>query len=703
MCFVKALFWDDEETVMQLHPPKSEWINNHEYCLHLWRPLNQPIPRPPGIAVGVRSAVAVALALFCIAFSASAYGQQAGVTTRAYDNARTGMNTHETVLTQASVAAKGLVLETTIPVIGDARGMEAQPLIGGILTLTPGRMCAALPCINATRRYVMVLPSMANVVRGVDAETGEGYWQGTLGVPVQGSAKIDFHSINDKWGCLSTGVIDPDAQRWYGVCWVSVDGSGTPASGRYRMFGLNLADGSQAFAPVDVQGADTSMWKQRSSLVMTSLPDGSGLRGRKTIFFAHGSVYEIAAGYTGGITAFDVASATVAAQMPMTSGVWMAGQGLVADESGDLYAITANGDFDPSKGWYGESFVKVRYTPAAGGAPPHPAVLQVVDQLSPLTDFQRAGEAVAAASVPKMAGMSAASEGMKAAAAPVGGGMDMPLAKATVQGAMNAQGQPVTRVYPVMASGAWSDEDWGSAGPACLFALKVCVAAGKDGIGYPIRTDALGGTTRATAGTRANYAKLAAPCVWLTMSPGPIACDPADPRTLNFFPNGVTAHLHMTPVQLWDPVLGAWTIFAWGENAQLHKWRVSAGGALTYVAQSHEYASADVRGNPPGGMPGGFCTGSSSSSAAGAGNDAGSALLFCSIPYGDANATVTNGRLLVYDPIHLAADGSLRVLWDSQRWGVAYTFNKFLPPTVWNGRVYLPNYSGGVMVLGLGR
>lgn len=54
MCFVKSLFWEDEDCVMQLHPPKSEWINNHPYCLHLWRPKEHVIPRPPNIAVGVK-------------------------------------------------------------------------------------------------------------------------------------------------------------------------------------------------------------------------------------------------------------------------------------------------------------------------------------------------------------------------------------------------------------------------------------------------------------------------------------------------------------------------------------------------------------------------------------------------------------------------------------------------------------------------
>ena len=52
MCYIKSLFWDDEETVMQLHPPKSKWINNHPYCLHLWKPTKEAIPLPPDIAVG---------------------------------------------------------------------------------------------------------------------------------------------------------------------------------------------------------------------------------------------------------------------------------------------------------------------------------------------------------------------------------------------------------------------------------------------------------------------------------------------------------------------------------------------------------------------------------------------------------------------------------------------------------------------------
>lgn len=47
MCAIKDMFFLPEETVVQYHPPKSDYVNNHPYVLHLWRPLNTEIPRPP--------------------------------------------------------------------------------------------------------------------------------------------------------------------------------------------------------------------------------------------------------------------------------------------------------------------------------------------------------------------------------------------------------------------------------------------------------------------------------------------------------------------------------------------------------------------------------------------------------------------------------------------------------------------------------
>jgi hypothetical protein len=47
MCFVKALFWEDTEWVVQFHPALSRHVNIHPYCLHLWRKPGTELPKPP--------------------------------------------------------------------------------------------------------------------------------------------------------------------------------------------------------------------------------------------------------------------------------------------------------------------------------------------------------------------------------------------------------------------------------------------------------------------------------------------------------------------------------------------------------------------------------------------------------------------------------------------------------------------------------
>jgi len=47
MEWVKRLFWDDEEIVLEIHPPKSQYVNFHKGCLHLWRKQGEPFYLPP--------------------------------------------------------------------------------------------------------------------------------------------------------------------------------------------------------------------------------------------------------------------------------------------------------------------------------------------------------------------------------------------------------------------------------------------------------------------------------------------------------------------------------------------------------------------------------------------------------------------------------------------------------------------------------
>ena len=51
MCHVKDMFWDAEDCVIQYHPPKSKYVNNHKFVLHLWRPIGVDVPMPPLVMV----------------------------------------------------------------------------------------------------------------------------------------------------------------------------------------------------------------------------------------------------------------------------------------------------------------------------------------------------------------------------------------------------------------------------------------------------------------------------------------------------------------------------------------------------------------------------------------------------------------------------------------------------------------------------
>ena len=75
------------------------------------------------------------------------------------------------------------------------------------------------------------------------------------------------------------------------------------------------------------------------------------------------------------------------------------------------------------------------------------------------------------------------------------------------------------------------------------------------------------------------------------------------------------------------------------------------------------------------------------------------------IPYFDANTMVSPGRLLAYDATAFGTfgDGSrqLWVSWDSQDWNLGFSFCKFTPPVVANGKLYVPTYDARVDVYGL--
>jgi hypothetical protein len=54
MAAVKKKFWGVDDVVMELHVAEKDHVNNHPYCLHLWRPTFQVIPTPPAELVGIK-------------------------------------------------------------------------------------------------------------------------------------------------------------------------------------------------------------------------------------------------------------------------------------------------------------------------------------------------------------------------------------------------------------------------------------------------------------------------------------------------------------------------------------------------------------------------------------------------------------------------------------------------------------------------
>ena len=54
MCKVKQIFFKPNETAIEIHPPKDEYVNNMPNCLHLWRANDKEMILPPSFMVGIR-------------------------------------------------------------------------------------------------------------------------------------------------------------------------------------------------------------------------------------------------------------------------------------------------------------------------------------------------------------------------------------------------------------------------------------------------------------------------------------------------------------------------------------------------------------------------------------------------------------------------------------------------------------------------
>ena len=45
MCMMKGIFWKEEETCVQYHPARADYVNYHPNCLHIFRPIGIELPK----------------------------------------------------------------------------------------------------------------------------------------------------------------------------------------------------------------------------------------------------------------------------------------------------------------------------------------------------------------------------------------------------------------------------------------------------------------------------------------------------------------------------------------------------------------------------------------------------------------------------------------------------------------------------------
>jgi hypothetical protein len=47
MCRAKDIFFNEDECCVEYHPARADYVNRHPFCLHIWKPQDKEIPKPP--------------------------------------------------------------------------------------------------------------------------------------------------------------------------------------------------------------------------------------------------------------------------------------------------------------------------------------------------------------------------------------------------------------------------------------------------------------------------------------------------------------------------------------------------------------------------------------------------------------------------------------------------------------------------------
>ncbi|MDQ2841431.1 MAG: RICIN domain-containing protein [Acidobacteriota bacterium] len=305
--------------------------------------------------------------LVCAALSTILYCApgfcQTNILTYHNDNARTGQNTAETILTPGTVESTSFGKLLNVALDGK---VDAQPLyVSGVRI--PG---------NGSHNVVFAATEHDSVY-AFDANSGRIFWRVTLlQTGETASDSRNCGQITPEIGITATPVIDLSAGPHGTIYLVAMSKDGT---GHYyqRLHALDLTTGMEQFGgPQTIQatypgsGANSSngrvifdpkQYKDRPGLLL--------LNG--VVYTSWGSHCDINP-YTGWILGYDRLSLTQTSVFNFDpngseGALWSSGGGPAVDAQGNIFAAVANGTFDttldsqgfPVSGDYGNAFVKL--------------------------------------------------------------------------------------------------------------------------------------------------------------------------------------------------------------------------------------------------------------------------------------------------------------------------------------------------------
>ena len=278
------------------------------------------------------------------------------------DIARTGQNLTESILTTSNVTSATFGKIGFYPVDGR---VDAQPMYASNVTV-PGK----------GTHNVLIIPTEHDSVYAFDADSGSILWQTfMLAGGETPSDPRDCGQVSPEIGVTATPVIDrtrgPNGAVY--VAAMSKNGS----TYHQRLHALDLALGTELFGgPVEVQASYPGTGDNTNGTDV--IFDPAQYKERVGLLLMNGMVYTGWAShcdirpYTGWIIAYDASTllqTSVLNVVPNGSegALWASGAGLAADNSGNIYFLDANGDFDtsmnasgfPNNGDFGNAFIKL--------------------------------------------------------------------------------------------------------------------------------------------------------------------------------------------------------------------------------------------------------------------------------------------------------------------------------------------------------